>query len=224
VLAAEQELGSQFVHQTMSPKDLAFLINFDVNVELAQDMTSNPRDIASALNKTKINIGGGFGGGGGVPGIGQGPVPVKRSRGTALYDAVYLASTDKLASEVGRKSLIILTDGRDTGSKTNLREAIEAAQRADAMCYVILVSDPAFGADSGDMEKLASDTGGRVIEVGSKPEKMREAFDRISQELRSQYSLGYSPTNKVKDGSFRRVEIKTNAGKVQARRGYYAMK
>jgi VWFA-related protein len=107
----------------------------------------------------------------------------------------------------------------------NLRDAIEAAQRSDAMCYVILVADPMFGgADSGDMEKLANETGGRVIEVGSKPEKMKEAFDRISQELRSQYSIGYSPTNKAKDGSFRRVEIKTAAGKVQARRGYYALK
>jgi VWFA-related protein len=223
VLGAEKELGSEFVKQTMSPKDLAFVINFDVNVELAQDMTSDPREIARAMNETKINVGGGFGGG--VPGVGQGPVPIHRQRGTALYDAIYLASNDKLASEVGRKALIILTDGNDQGSKVNLRDAIEAAQRADAMCYVILVADPMFGgADSGDMEKLAGETGGRVIEVGTKPEKMKEAFDRISQELRSQYSIGYSPTNKVKDGSFRRVEIKTNAGKVQARRGYYALK
>jgi VWFA-related protein len=223
VLDAEKELGSQFVKQTLSPKDLAFLINFDVNVELAQDMTSDAQQIARAMNETKINVGGG--GYGGVPGIGQGPVPIGRARGTALYDAIYLASNDKLASEVGRKALIILTDGNDQGSKMNLRDAIEAAQRSDAMCYVILVADPMFGgADSGDMEKLANETGGRVIEVGSKPEKMKEAFDRISQELRSQYSIGYSPTNKAKDGSFRRVEIKTAAGKVQARRGYYALK
>jgi VWFA-related protein len=74
------------------------------------------------------------------------------------------------------------------------------------------------------MEKLARETGGRVIEAGSNPEKMREAFDRISQELRSQYSIGYSPTNAAQDGSFRKVEIKTDAGKVQARKGYYATK
>lgn len=223
VLAAEQELGGQFVRQTMRPKDLAFLINFDVNVELAHDMTSDPRAIAQALNETKINVGGGFGGGG-IPGVGQGPVPTGRSRGTALYDAIYLSAHDKLASEVGRKAMIILTDGNDQGSRTNLREAIEAAQRADAMCYVILVADPEFGgADSGDMEKVASETGGRVIEVGSKPEKIKQAFDRISQELRSQYSIGYSPTNEVRDGGFRGVEIKTEAGKVQARRGYYAL-
>jgi VWFA-related protein len=221
VLPAEQELGGQFVRQVMTPKDVAFLINFDVNVELAQDVTSDPRDVARELNKTKINAGGGFGGGG-IPGIGQGPVPIKRSRGTALYDAVYLASHDKLANEVGRKALIVLTDGMDTGSKSNLRDAIEAAQRSDAIVYVILVYDRAFGSASGDMEKLSSETGGRVIEVGSDFNKMKEAFDRISAELRSQYSLGYTSTNPAKDGKFRKVEIKTAQGKVQARKGYYA--
>ena len=223
VLPAEQELGGQFVRQIMKPKDVAFLINFDVNVELAQDITSDPRDIARELNKTKINMGGGFGGGG-IPGVGQGPVPIRRSRGTALYDAVYLASHDKLATEVGRKALIILTDGRDEGSKVNLRDAVEAAQRSDAIVYVILVWDPAFGGDSRDMERLTEETGGRVIEVGSNMNKMKEAFDRIAAELRSQYSLGYTPTNPAKDGKFRRVEIKTDKGKVQARKGYYAFK
>ena len=220
VLPDEQELGSQFVRQTMTPKDLAFLINFDVNVELAQDMTSQPKDIARELNKTKINVGGAAGG---IPGIGQGPVPIHRPRGTALFDAVYLASTDKLANEVGRKALIILTDGEDQGSRSNLADAIEAAQKADAMCYVILVWDPRQGSNSHDMEKLSEETGGRVIEVGSNPQKMRDAFNRISEELRSQYSIGYSPTSTAKDGKFHRVEIKTSAGKVQARSGYYSL-
>jgi VWFA-related protein len=220
VLPAEKELGTQFLRQTMTPKDMAFLINFDVNVELGHDLTSQPKDLAGALNKTKINTGGAMAAA--IPGV-QGPVPTRRQRGTALYDAVYLASNDKLATEVGRKALIILTDGEDFGSKVNLSDAIEAAQRADAMCYVILVSGEG-GVDSRDMEKLSRETGGRVIEAGSNPQKMREAFDRISQELRSQYSIGYSPTNATQDGSFRKVEIKTDAGKVQARKGYYATK
>jgi VWFA-related protein len=220
VLPAEKELGTQFLRQTMTPKDMAFLINFDVNVELGHDLTSRPQDMATALNRTKINTGGAMAAA--IPGV-QGPVPTRRQRYTALYDAVYLASNDKLATEVGRKALIILTDGEDFGSKVNLSDAIEAAQRADAMCYVILVSGEG-GVNSGDMEKLAKETGGRVIEAGSNQEKMRAAFERISQELRSQYSIGYSPTNAAQDGSFRKVEIKTNAGKVQARRGYYATK
>lgn len=223
VLPMEQEIGSDFVKQVIRPKDLAFLINFDVNVELAQDMTSSSRDIARELRKTKINTGGG-GGATGIPGIGQGPVPISRPRGTALYDAVYLASHDKLANEVGRKAMVILTDGMDYGSRVNLRDAIEAAQRSDAICYVLLVSDPKYGRDEGDMRKLAEETGGRVIDIGSRADKMKEAFDRISDELRSQYSIGYSPTNAKKDGTFRKIELKTAAGKVQARRGYYALK
>jgi VWFA-related protein len=222
VLPAEKEVGAAFIREVLREKDLAFLINFDVNVELMKDMTSSSREIARAMQDAKINTGGG--GGSGIPGIGQGPVPIARQRGTALYDAVYLASREKLANEVGRKAMIILTDGYDTGSRVNLRDAIEAAQRADAMCYVLLVSDPQFPRNDGDMKKLAEETGGRVIDVGHRADKMKEAFDRISEELRSQYSLGYSPTNPKKDNTFRRVEIKTPAGKVQARRGYYAFK
>jgi VWFA-related protein len=222
VLPVEKEIGGIFIRQIMREKDLAFLINFDVNVELANDMTSSSREIARALNEVKINTGGSAGGG--IPGIGQGPIPISRPRGTALYDAVYLAAHDKLASEVGRKAMIILTDGMDNGSKVNLKDAIEAAQRADTICYVLLVSDPAYGRDDRDMGKLAEETGGRLIDVGSKPEKMKQAFDRVSEELRSQYSIGYTPTNTKKDGSFRKIEIKTPQGKVQARKGYYALK
>jgi VWFA-related protein len=222
VLPAEKEVGSEFIREVLRAKDLAFLINFDVNVELMQDMTSSSREIARAMQDAKINVGGT--GGYGRPGIGQGPVAQPHSRGTALYDAVYLASREKLANEVGRKAMIILTDGYDNGSKVNLRDAIEAAQRADSMCYVLLVSDPNFPRNDGDMKKLAEETGGRVIDVGHRADKLKEAFDRISEELRSQYSIGYTPTNAKKDNSFRRVEIKTPAGKAQARKGYYAFK
>jgi VWFA-related protein len=222
VLPAEKEVGGAFIREVLREKDLAFLINFDVNVELLKDMTSSSREIARAMQDAKINIGGT--GGYGVPGIGQGPIPTRRARSTALYDAVYLASREKLATEVGRKAMIILTDGYDSGSKVNLRDAIEAAQRADSICYVLLVSDPAYPRNDGDMKKLAEETGGRVIDVGHRSDKMKEAFDRISEELRSQYSIGYTPTNSKKDNTFRRVEIKTPAGKVQARKGYYAFK
>lgn len=222
VLPAEKEVGSAFIREVLREKDLAFLINFDVNVELMKDMTSSSREIARALQDAKINVGGS--GGYGIPGIGQGPVAVSRPRGTALYDAVYLAAHEKLASEVGRKAMIILTDGYDSGSKVNLRDAIEAAQRADSICYVLLVSDPAYPRNDGDMRKLAEETGGRVIDVGHRADKMKEAFDRVSEELRSQYSIGYTPTNAKKDDTFRKVEIKTPAGKVQARKGYYAFK
>ena len=74
------------------------------------------------------------------------------------------------------------------------------------------------------MKKLANETGGRVIEVGNKPEKLRQAFDQISQELRSQYNVGYTPTNAARDGTFRKVDIRAKKDyKIQARTGYYAL-
>ena len=103
----------------------------------------------------------------------QGPIPCSSTgpRGTALYDAVYLASHDELSHEVGRKAMILLTDGEDQGSRLKIKDAIEAAQKADAICYVLLIADRGFygfGGYSGDseMRKLTQETGGRMIEVG----------------------------------------------------------
>ena len=232
VLEMEKEVGGAFLEDILRPKDEAFVISFDVDINLLQDFTSSVRSLKRALNEAKINTGGGSCGG--VPGLGGGPIPCssRGPRGTALYDAVYLASHDELAHEVGRKAMILLTDGEDQGSKLKIRDAIEAAQKADAICYVILIADRGFYfsvgmgySGEGEMKKLAEQTGGRVISVGNKADKLKQAFDQISQELRSQYNLGYTPTNTVRDGSFRKVEIKAKQGdyKIQARSGYYAM-
>jgi VWFA-related protein len=228
VLDMEKEVGSGFLNSILRPKDLAFVISFDVNVELLQDFTNSNQDLRAGLNKARINTGGG---GGSIPGLGGGPVPTSSiPRGTLLYDAVYLAGHDELASQVGRKAMIILTDGEDQGSKSTIRDAIEAAQKADSIVYVLLIADRGFygfGGYSGDssMKKLASETGGRVIEVGNKPEKLRQAFDQIAQELRSQYNIGYTPTNSKLDGSFRKIEVRTKNKdyRIQARAGYYAL-
>jgi VWFA-related protein len=228
VLPMEKEVGAAFLANVLRNKDEAFVISFDVNVDLLQDFTNSPRLLRTALDTAKINGGGGCGG---VPGLGGGPVPCSRPKGTLLYDAIYLASHDKLASEVGRKAMIVLTDGEDQGSDLSIAQAVEAAQKADAIGYVLLIADRGFyGAMgySGDsaMKKLTQETGGRVIEVGNKMEKLRQAFDQIANELRSQYSIGYTPTNNRLDGAFRKVQIKTrdNNYKVQARTGYYAVK
>jgi VWFA-related protein len=228
VIGMEQQVGGAFLQEVLRPKDMAFLISFDVNVELLQDFTASARDLKRAMDRVKVNTGGSPGGGAG-PGIGQGPFPTSSMpRGTLLYDAIYLAAQEKLAREVGRKAMIILTDGADFGSRLKIQDAIEAAQKADAIVYVLLIADRGFygGGYSGDseMKKLTKDTGGRVIEVGDEREKLQEAFDQIANELRTQYSLGYTPTNKKKDGGFRRLEIRSKPSyKVQARRGYYAL-
>jgi VWFA-related protein len=96
------------------------------------------------------------------------------------------------------------------------------------MCYVILIADRGGwyqGFGEGDMKKLAEETGGRVIEVGNNQQRLRQAFDQIQHELRSQYNIGYTPTNSKLDGSYRKIQIRTKNGdyKVQARQGYYAL-
>jgi VWFA-related protein len=226
VLPIEKEVGAQFLREVLRTKDLAFVIGFDVNVDLLQDFTNDPRDLRAGMNRARIN---GGGGGGGLPGLGGGPIPISNPKGTLLYDAVYLASNEKLASEVGRKAMVLLTDGEDQGSRLKIRDAIEAAQRADAMVYVLLIADRGFYGGMGysgdrDMKKLCQETGGRVIEVGNKQEKLKQAFDQLAAELRSQYSIGYTPTNNKRDGTYRKVEVKTKGGdyRVQARAGYYA--
>jgi len=224
VLTIEQEDCAQFLQSVLRKKDLAFLINFDSDIDLDQDYTNNATSLKRALNK--LQIGGGSAGGGPV-GLGGGPVPNAHPRSTALYDAIYLAADEKLKNEVGRKAMIVFTDGEDEGSRLRIRDAIEAAQKADTMCYVILIADRGGwyqGFGLGDMKKLAEETGGRVIDVGNNQQKLRAAFDQIQQELRSQYNIGYTPTNTKLDGSYRKIQIKTknNDYKVQARQGYYA--
>ena len=221
VLPIEKEVGAQFLQRMLRKEDEAFLISFDVNVDLLQDYTNNSRDIRKGMDSAKINAGGAVGG---IPGIGQGPVDIP-PKGTLLYDAVYLAAHDKLRSEVGRKALVLLTDGEDQGSQLKLQDALEAAQKSDVIVYVLLISDSgvAMGTGSGLMRKLAEETGGRVIHVGNNQDKLQKAFDQISEELRSQYSIGYTPSNDKHDGTYRKIEIKTKDGyKVQARKGYYA--
>jgi VWFA-related protein len=230
VLDMEKQVGGEFLSQILRDKDLAFVIDFDVNVELLQDFTSSVHLLKAALNSARINTAGGSGTG--IPGLGGGTVPTVGSpRGTLLYDAVYLASHDELAQQVGRKAMILLTDGQDEGSQLKIKDAIEAAQKSDSIVYVLLCADRGFyggfGGYSGDseMKKMTQETGGRVIEVGNKYEKLKEGFDQIANELRSQYNIGYSSTNAALDGTFRKVEIHaTNKDyKIQSRAGYYAI-
>src|SRR5271163_1805649 len=225
VLPLEQESGATFLKDVLTPKDEAFLISFDVNVDLISDYTNSPREIQRAMDKAEINTGAGSGS---VTGNGQ-------ARGTLLYDAVYLAAHDKLRPEAGRKILVMLTDGGDQGSQETLKTATEAAQKANTIVYVILIADRGFYggggfginlADTGarDMEHLASETGGRVINVGNNGKKLEEAFQQIQDELRTQYLASYTPTNPKIDGTFRTLNITCQPGqKVQARKGYYAM-
>src|ERR1700761_1957921 len=232
VLPLEQDSGARFLKEVLRPKDEAFLISFDVNVDLLADYTNDARELKRAIDKATINAASSSAG---VPGIGGGPFPTSNPRGTLLYDAVYLAAHDKLRSETGRKVIVILTDGGDQGSQETIKSAIEAAQKANAIVYVILLSDRGFYsgggfginlADTGerDMQKMATDTGGRVINVGNNGKKLQEAFDQIQDELRTQYLASFTPTNTKIDGTFRTLNITCQPGqKIQARKGSSAL-
>ena len=225
VLDMEKVVGGQFLDEILREKDLAFVMGFDADVDLLQDFTNSTRLLKKAMNQAKIGGGGSMA----APGSGGGPVPtLSHACCTMLYDAVYLAAHDQLAQQVGRKAMILLTDGEDEGSKLKIQEAIEAAQKSDAICYVLLIADRGGmwgGFGSGEMNKLSKETGGRVIDVGNKFEKLKEGFDQIAHELRSQYNLGYTPTNGKLDGTFRKIEIHTNNKdfKIQSRAGYFAI-
>lgn len=220
VLPLEQQAGAEFLRDVLKPKDEAFLISFDINVDMLADYTNRASDLSRALNKATINTGAGTGS---VTGNGD-------PRGTLLFDAVYLAAHDKLAPEAGRKVIVMLTDGGDQGSQETLKSAIEAAQKANTIVYVILIADRegqfygGFQIGDGDMNKLASETGGRVIDVGNNGRKLEAAFQEISDELRTQYLLSYTPTNMKADGTYRKIDLSCGKGlKLDTRKGYYAI-
>jgi len=235
VLPLEQQFGSQFLSSVLKSKDQAFLVSFDVDVDLLQDFTNSGRLLERAMNKAEINTAAGNGAAG-VPGIGQGPVPTQgQPKGTLLYDAVYLAAKDKLSRETGRKAILILTDGEDEGSTHKIQEAIEAAQKANVIIYGILLADRGqyggFGLGySGNfsLKRMADETGGRMIDVGNNGKKLEAAFQQIEDELRTQYVASYTPTNKKADGTYRKIAVECKADKgdelkVQVRKGYYAV-
>ena len=218
-LPAEQDAATRFLERVMKKGDEAMVISFDLDVNLFSDFTDDKHIIERAINKAQVNAVGSSGV------FTPGTIPT-RTGGTHFYDAVYLACSDKLGTEAGRKALVIITDAEDFGSKVRLEEAIEAAQRSDTVVHVLLVHDPGYGWRPDVAKKLTDETGGRTIEVSSE-KKLEQAFDQISEELRSQYQIGfYYPANKLKDGGFRKIKVDvTNKDyKVLARRGFYAPK
>jgi VWFA-related protein len=220
MLGAIQEAGSAFLHRVLRKGDEALVMSFDSDVDLLSDFTDDRAQLDRAVRRARINIpsGGSIGGN-------PGPIGSRQITGTALYDAIYLACSEKLNTEAGRKAIVIVTDAQDEGSKVKLEEAIEAAQRTDTVIHILLVADPRFGGNASVAHKLAEETGGRMIAVRSE-KKLLEAFDEISEELRGQYTLGYYPTNTARDGKFRKIKVETNNHdlKVLTRKGYYAPK
>ena len=223
----EKNAAYQFFGSVLRPKDLAFLISFGASADLLQDYTNSPKLLRKGLDGLQVNSD--------VGGLHPGPVPtISHPKGTILYDAVYLASSDQLKGQVGRKALVLITDGEDQGSTYTIKQAIEAAQKADAIIYGFYYVDRAFymqngwgfgGVSDSALRQLSEDTGGHIFHIDRKL-SLQDAFKQLQDELRSQYSIAYTPTNPAKDGTFRRIEIRAGNKdyKVQARKGYYAIR
>jgi VWFA-related protein len=223
MIEIEKRAADQFFGKVLRKQDMAFLMSFGSEAELLQDSTNSVVLLRRGLDNLRLRTG--------ATGPMPSPVPtINQPRGTVLYDAVYLAATEKLRSEVGRKAVVLLTDGEDQGSRVKLTEAIEAAQKSDLIIYSILYVDPSFyhgqgvmfSTGEGDLRRMSEDTGGRMFRVDRRT-TLESVFQEIQDEMRSQYSIGYAAPDTA-PGTYRRVEVraKQKGLKVQARKGYYA--
>jgi VWFA-related protein len=260
-LTEERSASFTFLQRVLrEDRDLAFVIHFDREVELLQELTSSREKLEKSLDLLQAEQPqlqrGGSGGGGGYPG-GRGNPPAGGRRGTGgtvLYDAVDLAAEDLMKKQAGRKALIVLSDGVDTGSKLTLPAAVAAAQRNDTLVYTILFAGSGSnsrpmggfggpgrrrggmggppmggrgpqGASHADgkkiLQQIARETGGGFFEV-SKKMPVSKVYERIQDELRSQYNLGY--TSGQPGTGYRTIHVAAKDKKliVQARTGYYA--
>ncbi len=234
LIEIERDAASRFFTDVIRPKDEAFLMSFGRDTELLQDLTGSARILHAALRNMEGDISSTASMGAPLPNSNPGTIPqMGRAKGTLLFDAVYLAATEKLKSEVGRKAVVLITDGEDQGSYYKRDQAVEAAQRSDTIIYSIYYVDPSFyrmhggfggyGGGESDLRKMSEQTGGRVFVVDQK-HSLQDVFKELQDEMRNQYAIGYTPTNAVRDGKFRKLEIRVNDKEnvVQARRGYYA--
>lgn len=242
VLDAEKVASGIFLDDMMKPdRDNAFLIHFDFEVEMLQDLTNSTEDMRKGLVTLEM------------PDYSPGGRARRASGGTLLYDAVFLASGEVMQKKEGRKALILLTDGVDFGSKETIAIAIEAAQRADTVVYGILFADDhplralaggfgggghgrhggggwpgggryPLGTPDGKkvLERMSKETGGRMYEV-SKNQTIEQIYKKIGEELRTQYNLGYIP-DKASTPGYHKISLtaKRKDAKVQTRDGYYA--
>ena len=253
IIDQERNASREFFWQVLREnKDAAFVIHFDHDVELLQDLTGSHRQLDRALDEVETQEVRLYRRRGASPG-GYPPAQGGPQRGgtivrggTALYDAILLASDELMRKQQGRKALILLTDGMDEGSKVTLNHAIEAAQRADTLIYTIRFEDPAYrvfspgrrggvtirlgpGRPDGRkvLERIAKESGGAYFDVTGEL-SLERIFRRIEEDLRNQYSLGFTPsaTSSAASPGYRKlhVAVKQKGLTVQARDGYYPSK
>jgi VWFA-related protein len=212
VLDSERAASFRFLDQVLrEKKDQIFVMQFDSALLTRQELTSSYRDLNDALSQVNTPTRRELESGGG--------------QGTKLFDCVVQAANETMAKQHGRKGLILLTDGDDNDSDTNLATAIDAAQKADTLIFCINFSDSgrSHGAGQYVLQHLSKETGGGYFEV-SKKQSVDDIFNIIQDELRSQYSLGYMSDKPPTIGEFRKIQLKVAAPGllIQARDRYWA--
>lgn len=208
----EKDTAARFLEAVLRPDDQALLMGFSSTIILWQDLTPSAPRLKAALQRLRAVP---FKG---LPGEGQ-PMP-----STLLYDAVQAAANEKLKNVAGRKAMVIISDGLDNGSSIKQDAAIAAVQATNTVVYGICYESGQGGLfGCSYLKSLSEATGGRMFQVGKKL-SLQEIFKIIEDEMRSQYALGFVPSNRAHDGKFRRLEVKVaqKGFRVQTRRGYYA--
>jgi len=267
VIDQERSASKTFLDQVLHEKDSGFLLHFDREVELLQDLTSSREQLKSAIEslQTRSPYDRDDPSGQGAPdsrddssqrGGRRGGGSMRRG-GTQLYDAIYLASDDLMKKQPGRKAVVVLSDGVDRGSKETIEGAIEAAQRSDTIVYAVYfkgeepfrdhggfgyprmggggMGGPMGGGRHGGnrepeeqrqdgkkiLERIAKETGGRMYEI-SKKGPLDQIYSNLEEELRNQYSLGFTP-DKADSGGYHKIALKTKQKdtEVQTRDGFY---
>lgn len=233
-LPDEKAAARAFLESVLRPaKDEAAVVSFTGETTLEQGFTGNVERLRRAIDRVEFVPPSGYIGGGVVV---NGTPPISGTNqslagSTAIWDAVWATSEELIgaSAENTRRAIILLTDGDDTSSRMKIHDAIERAQKADALIYAIGIGDRyTFNVDEGSLRKIAEQTGGRAY-FPRHERDLRDAFAQIQRDLREQYLVAYSPSNKARDGSYRRIEIQlVNPAlrqqnlKLNYRSGYFA--
>lgn len=233
-LPDEKAAARAFLESVLRPnKDEAAIVSFTGETTLEQGFSGNIERLRRAIDRVEFVPPSGYIGGGVV--VNTTP-PISGTNqslagSTAIWDAVWATSEELISTsaENTRRAIILLTDGDDTSSRMKMHEAIERAQKADALIYAIGIGDRyTFNVNEGALRKIAEHTGGRAY-FPQHERDLRDAFTQIQRDLREQYLVAYSPTNKARDGSYRKIEIQVVSPglrqqnlKLNYRSGYFA--
>lgn len=232
-LPEEKAAATSFLESVIRPaKDEVAIISFTGEATLEQGMTNNMNRLRRAIERVEFVPPSGYVGGGVV--VGTPPISGRNQAtqgSTAIWDAIWVTASEVLgpAPEKTRRAIILLSDGVNTYGQKKLDEAVQAAQKSEAVIYSIGIGDNFFdGVDEGALRKISERTGGRAFFPRDEAE-LRQAFRLIQEEMRSQYLIAYEPTNQKRDGSYRKIDIQLTNTEMQKqkvklthREGYFA--